>query len=398
MHTIGLLTLGLNQWLRDTGKDIGDMVGDHLKKVAGDKALSFAQEQLGLGLADELGDAAKAVASKSVSHALDKAGDVTDVASAKAAAKSVGDVAKQEGLAQLTNLAGKYFGGAGTPEQAVKACLYNVTTLRKIVTKFRRDLNSMSVDEFLRIHSLIGIQTNTIRAPKNRPFAERLDGYLAGLELSPRQGGFTMKEKRDMVRRLKKKFHSKPVSKMNRENLVRMIYGTAYDLSINWEPYFEGEPQARRIPKSCTEAIGPGSVRHTDANVLPSKGPKRAPNAYAKFVKEMMSSFNFPSGTKQTDKMKIISKEWRKEKENILDEEHFAEVDREDRIEGRKKARAARPGQKQRLKKSFKIARKGVDDDLDLTRADTTPGPPGALRSKVPTQKVGKQKRRILDD
>ena len=66
------------------------MVGDHLKKVAKDKALSFAQEQLGLGLADELGDAAKAVASKSVSHALDKAGDVKDVSSAKAAAKSVG--------------------------------------------------------------------------------------------------------------------------------------------------------------------------------------------------------------------------------------------------------------------------------------------------------------------
>ena len=59
--------------------------------------------------------AAKSVASKSTAHALDKAGDVTDVASAKAAAKSVGDVAKKEGLNQLTNLAGKYFGGAGTP-------------------------------------------------------------------------------------------------------------------------------------------------------------------------------------------------------------------------------------------------------------------------------------------
>ena len=135
----------LNQWLRDTGKDIGDMVGDHLKKVAKDKALLFAQEQLGLGIADELGmagqgrmtlgeagtaigkhlkdrikavqgqgladdlqTAATSVASKSTAHALDKAGDVTDVASAKAAAKSVGEVAKNEGLAQLTNLAGTY--------------------------------------------------------------------------------------------------------------------------------------------------------------------------------------------------------------------------------------------------------------------------------------------------
>ena len=47
--------------------------------------MSYAQEQLGLGLADELGVAAKAVASKSAAHALDKAGDVKDVASAKAA-------------------------------------------------------------------------------------------------------------------------------------------------------------------------------------------------------------------------------------------------------------------------------------------------------------------------
>ena len=46
------------------------MVGQHLKKAAKDKAVSYAQEQLGLGLADELGVAAKAVASKSASHAL----------------------------------------------------------------------------------------------------------------------------------------------------------------------------------------------------------------------------------------------------------------------------------------------------------------------------------------
>jgi len=177
-----------------------------------------------------------------------------------------------------------------TIEQAVKACMYNVSTLRKIVTKFRRDLNNMSVDEFLRIHATIGLATNTIGLKKNKPFNERIGTYKEYLAKGPRQGGYSMKEKRDMVRRLKKKFHSKPVSKMNRENLVRMIYGTAYDLSINWVPYFEGMPQARRIPKSCAKAIGPGSVQHTEANVLPSKGPKRAPNFYAKFVREITCS------------------------------------------------------------------------------------------------------------
>lgn len=387
----------LKDWLHQTGKDIGKMVGSHLKKAAADKLVEYAQEHLGSGIADELGMAAKAVASKSVDHALDKAGDVKDVASAKAAAKSVGEVAKQEGLSQLKNLAGKYFGGAGTPEQAVKACAYNVTVLRRIVTKFRRDLNRMSVDEFLRIHATIGLATNTIGLKKNKPFNERIGTYMEYLAKGPRQGGYSMKEKRDMVRRLKKKFHSKPVSKMNRENLVRMIYGTAYDLSINWEPYFEGEPQARRIPKSCAKAVGPGSIRHTEAGVLPSKGPKRAPNQYAKFVKEMMATYQFPGNSTQTQKMKEIARLWAQEKESIMNEEHAQGIEREDRVAARKSARKMNPGAKKRLKKGHKIPKRGEDDDLDLTRTDTTPGRPGALRSKVPTQKVGKQKRRILD-
>ena len=63
----------LQQWLHETGKDIGKMVGTHLKKAAKDKAVSYAQEQLGLGLADELGMAAKTVAKKSAAHALTQA-------------------------------------------------------------------------------------------------------------------------------------------------------------------------------------------------------------------------------------------------------------------------------------------------------------------------------------
>ena len=32
----------LQQWLHETGKDIGKMVGTHLKKAAKDKAVSYA--------------------------------------------------------------------------------------------------------------------------------------------------------------------------------------------------------------------------------------------------------------------------------------------------------------------------------------------------------------------
>ena len=66
--------------------------------------------------------------------------------------------------------------------------------------------------------------------------------------------------------------------------------------------------------------------------------------------------------------------------------------------EARRKRRAANPGAKNRLKKGHKIAKKGADDDLDLTRLDTLPGPPGSLRSKIPVQQVGKQRRRMLED
>ena len=107
----------LKDWLHETGKDIGKMVGKHLKDAAKDKAVEMAQQHLGEGLADELGIAAKSVAKKSAAHALDKAGDVHDVASAKAAAKSVGDVATKEGISQLGNLANKYFGGSARVAQ-----------------------------------------------------------------------------------------------------------------------------------------------------------------------------------------------------------------------------------------------------------------------------------------
>ena len=169
----------LQDWLHETGKDIGKMVGTHLKKAAKDKAVSYAQEQLGLGLADELGMAAKTVAKKSAAHALTQAANVTDVASAKAAAKSVGQAAKTEGISQLGNLANKYFGGAGTPAQAIRVCAYNVTTLRKIVVQFRRELFSMKPAEFLRLHAEIGLKANVFKiSSKDRTMDERLGIFL----------------------------------------------------------------------------------------------------------------------------------------------------------------------------------------------------------------------------
>ena len=78
------------------------------------------------------------------------------------------------------------------------------------------------------------------------------------------------------------------------------------------------------------------------------------------------------------------------------------DLEREDRIEARRNQRSINPGARRRLKKkAHKIPKRGdpdSDDDIDLTRADTLPGPPGNLRSKVPVQQVGKQRRRMIED
>ena len=76
----------LQNWLWQTGKDIGRAVGPHLKKAAKEKALAYAQEHLGSGLADELGSAAKSVGSAALGSASENLAGITDVASAKKAA------------------------------------------------------------------------------------------------------------------------------------------------------------------------------------------------------------------------------------------------------------------------------------------------------------------------
>ena len=335
----------LKDWLRETGKDIGKMVGDHLKKAAKDKAVSFAQEQLGLGLADELGMAAKSVAKKSTAHALEQASGVTDAASAKAAAKSVGEVAKKEGISQLSNLADKYFGGAGTPAQAVRVCAYNVTTLRKIVTKYRRELSAMSPTEFLRIHAKIGMKTNTIRLKSKRPLSERLALFLEYTSKTARSGGYSAVEKKRLVKTLKKRFHGTPPSKMNRDQLISYIY---------------------------KRKTGPGSAEY-DA----TPGKKRAPSAYSKFVREMMLTYQFRSGTTQKGKMKEVGKLWAKEKTSIMNEEHAQDVAREDRALAAKQRKELRS-----TSRKGKIPKKGADRDLDLDFDDRPNAPPGVKLAK----------------
>ena len=330
----------LKSWLQDTGRDIARAVGSELKSQAKDKAVSLAKEQLGLGLADELKSLASDVGSELKGAAKEKAMSM----------------AKDK----LEELATQYFGGAGK-EQAVRVCAYTVTTLRKIVTAMRRDLNKLSPSEFLRIHAVVALENNIVTLKKGKPMNERLDLFLGYLARSARSGGYSAKEKRELVKRIKKRIHGRPVGQMPREGLVEYIYDTAKHLSIDWTGYFEQQPEARRVRKGCYKMTGPGEVDYEK----PKPRAKRPLSAYNKFVQEMLKTYQFPGDMDQKDKMREVSKLWAAEKESILNEEHFQAVDREDRIEARKNARHM--GQKRRLKgRDRKVPKKGADDDLML--------------------------------
>ena len=106
--------------------------------------------------------------------------------------------------------------------------------------------------------------------------------------------------------------------------------------------------------------VGPG---RTEYNPPPSK--KRPASAYNKFVREMMLTYDFDGGTTQKEKMKIIGRLWAKEKTSILDEEHYAAVDAEDRADAL--ARQQKQGLAyKKLKKKKKIPKKSDDADLEL--------------------------------
>ena len=97
----------LKELLRNTGREVAKGVGSHLKQVAKDKAVSYAQNLIGEGLADELGLAAKSVGGTAFSSALSQMGNVKDGASARTVAGSVGRAAASDGASKLAGLAGK---------------------------------------------------------------------------------------------------------------------------------------------------------------------------------------------------------------------------------------------------------------------------------------------------
>ena len=379
----------LREFLKNAGRDVGRHVGDHLAGMAQDRAVAFVQDLVGEGLQQELDAAASSVGRAGLSSALTQLGGVRGVSSAKRVAGSVGKAAAHEGATQLAELAQRHFGGSGTAEQGVKSCAYSLASLRKIVTAFRRDQAKMPVNDFLMAHAERALSQNIVKLGKKHNLAERLHRFTDVVGEPPRNGGYSMAEKRKLVTRIRKAFYP-PDSSMSRLHIVQMIYALAKEQNVNWEPYFEKAIEKKRVPKGCYKMRGPGTVDYE----APKPRTKRAPSVFNRFVKEHMLTYQFPAHFSQTDKMKEIGKLWRQEKTNVLDEQHAVGVEREDRIEARKKRREL--GEKKRLKgRNRKIPRRGADDDLDVYEPNR---PPPGLRKSRGIKKIGKQNRVTLSD
>ena len=301
----------VKDWLVQTGKDIGNVAGAHLKKAAKDKAVSYAQEMLGKGIADELGAAAKSVGASALGAAAENVGGIKDKESAKAAAKNVGKAAASTGAKALSSLADKYFGGAGTPQQAVKVCAYTLGSLRKLVTAYRRDLSKLSVNEYLRLHAKRAIEVD-------KDYKKKLAEFLEKIGKSPRKGGHSMKKKRRLVAVIRKQLHP-PVSKMTRLQICQYVYGTTKEMDVDWTPYFEKAVQRKRIPKGCFEMPGPGSDDYAEPK---TKKKRASTSAYNQFVKDKMANEQFQKrqrGATPRQKMQSIARDWKDHKADLAD-------------------------------------------------------------------------------
>ena len=243
---------GLSDWLKQTGREVARAAGSELKAVAKDRAAQYARSLIGEGLKEALGDAAGAVGKAAV------------------------DEANRQGKHGAKALISKYFGGEGIG----RPCSYTIGDLRKAVTAARR--------------------ANHITGPANKERLMEIGEQHADI---PGKGGDrirkaymeqgsarrTVSDLRDMRQEIKSMFHP-PVSRMDKNALIRYVYMTAKHLGWKWAQ-LEGLAPSRRQPKGCRSSKAPGRLEEPPAT------KKRAPSEYNKFIQRHMASN--PGGTVQ---------------------------------------------------------------------------------------------------
>jgi hypothetical protein len=272
----------LQNWLKDTGREVARAAGNELKTVAKDKAASYARNLIGMGLKEELNKAAGAVGQAALNEgkkqALKSASSMLGLGlkeqlgdAAGAVGKAAMDEAKKHGKHKAKELIGRYFGGDGI----TKPCSIKIGDLRKAITMARK--------------------ANHITGPANKEQLMMIGEKHADI---PGKGGDrirraymeqgsarrTVSDLRDMRGEIKSLFHP-PVSKLNRETLIRYVYMTAKYLGWSWSQ-LEGIAPSRRQPKGCRGSAAPG--RNPDPPAYGTKA-KRKPSAYNTFIKNHMA-------------------------------------------------------------------------------------------------------------
>ena len=329
---------GVEDWLKHTGREVARAVGSHLKSMAKDKAVALAKQHLGAGIADEMSGGhfytLQGEATRKGKHAHVHArnpkkvrpmppglsrgeGVASSLRSAGASAlKAVGKAAlaagKDAGEKQLQGLAKKYFGGAGTPEQAVRVCAYTLSTLRKIITQKRRHVAGLSPNDYLSMHA------HRLTSGGEEEIAR----FREMLAKRPAQGGAKMVDKRRMIREIKTKLHP-PVSKLSRARAVEYIFGTAREMGWDWEPLFEQAPERKRVPKGCYRMRGPGPGRAQPKDTgLKVAGPKRKPSAYNDYMRATLADPSFFPGMPYggvSGRFAKAARRWKDHKATIAD-------------------------------------------------------------------------------
>ena len=94
----------------------------------------------------------------------------------------------------------------------------------------------------------------------------------------------------------------------------------------------------------------------------------------------MMLTYDFDGGTTQKEKMGIIAKLWKEEKDGVQNEAHYQAVDAEDRADAAARRKAIRSAGRK-----GKIPKRGADRDLDLDFDDRPNAPPGIKLAKRKT-------------
>ncbi len=231
----------------------------------------------------------KAIASTAAQAALDHAQteSVSDLASAKAAAKSAGEAALTAGKEHLMRLINEHFGGALNPHD-VKTCMYSVKELKKAVSKYRAILNKFPLDKYLSLHAEARVKLLNY-SPKGVDGTEtaKMKAYIDGIPTE------SLARKRREKAYIKKELHE-PLSRMKRAGLITYIYGTTltiHNAELDFVEILKEGTRKSKITKRCKTLKGADgeTPAKVDEQGNPNRKKKRAPSAYNLYVQERMA-------------------------------------------------------------------------------------------------------------